>query len=79
MILTHTRGAKISVDIGDEVQYQNKLLTDMESDFGKAGDLLSYAMRRFKIMAKTQTGGWMWIILGFMMIVFFYIYFFRMR
>ncbi|KAI8840870.1 hypothetical protein BC829DRAFT_402969 [Chytridium lagenaria] len=70
---------EVSLQIGEEVVSQNKLLGDMEDDFHKTGGLLGSAMKRFTRMAKSQNGRWMWYLILFIVAVFFYVVFFMRR
>ncbi|KAI8929285.1 hypothetical protein BC831DRAFT_444587 [Entophlyctis helioformis] len=70
---------QVSLDISTELEYQKTLMHDMEDDFGKTGGILGSTMRRLRIMAKTQTGSWMWLLMLFVGAVILYIYFFRFR
>ncbi|XP_063042021.1 BET1 homolog [Engraulis encrasicolus] len=42
----------LSIDIGTEVKYQNKMLTDMDSDFDSTGGLLGSTMGRLKLLSR---------------------------
>ncbi|EGF82882.1 hypothetical protein BATDEDRAFT_86386 [Batrachochytrium dendrobatidis JAM81] len=70
---------QVSLDISDELIYQQNLMDDMHNDFEKTGGILGQTMRRLKIMARSQTGGWMWMMMLFVFGVIFYIYWFRLK
>ncbi|KAJ3174549.1 hypothetical protein HK101_010950 [Irineochytrium annulatum] len=59
---------EVSLQIGDEVNYQNKLLGEMEDDFHKTGGMLGVAMKRFNTMSKSQTGRWMCYLILFVIL-----------
>jgi blocked-early-in-transport protein 1 len=65
------------MQIGDEVEGQNRMLHDMENDFSSVGGLLGTAMDRLQRMTRTQNGRWMCYLCLFIVCVFLYIYFFR--
>jgi hypothetical protein len=77
--MIHQNATQISLDIHEEVHYQNRLLQDMDSDFDKTDSLLSKTMKRLKIMALQQGSGWMWTMMGFVLLVFLYLYLVRFR
>ncbi|KAI8998407.1 hypothetical protein BC832DRAFT_233875 [Gaertneriomyces semiglobifer] len=70
---------QISLAIGEEVQYQNRMMNAMENEFDKAGSLLGNTMKRLQILTRTQNGRWMWYLILFVLCVVAYIYFFRFR
>ncbi|KAJ3075488.1 hypothetical protein HDU98_007986 [Podochytrium sp. JEL0797] len=47
---------EISLQIGDEVNYQNKLLSGMESDFDKTGNILTHTIKRLGQVARSPNG-----------------------
>ncbi|KAI9350506.1 hypothetical protein DFJ73DRAFT_625247, partial [Zopfochytrium polystomum] len=70
---------EISLQIGDEVSYQEKMLRGMEDDFSKTGDLVGNAMRRLTAMTRTQSGRWMCMLILFVLATVFYLVFIRRR
>ncbi|KAI9339343.1 hypothetical protein BDR26DRAFT_862269 [Obelidium mucronatum] len=68
---------EISLQIGDEVNYQNKMLNDMEGDFDKTGDILGNTIKRLGQIAKSPNGFWMCWLMAFVVLVLFYIIFSR--
>ncbi|KAH9244025.1 hypothetical protein BASA81_017945 [Batrachochytrium salamandrivorans] len=70
---------QVSLDISDELAYQQNLMDDMHGDFEKTGGILGQTMRRLKIMARSQSGGWMWMMMLFVLLVILYIYWFRLK
>ncbi|KAJ1543827.1 protein transport protein bet1 [Cladochytrium tenue] len=70
---------EISVQIGDEVSYQERMLNGMEDDFSKTGDILGTAMRRLNVMARTQSGRWVCALILFVIVTIFYLVFIRRR
>uniref|UniRef100_A0A9J7Y2M8 BET1 homolog n=2 Tax=Cyprinus carpio TaxID=7962 RepID=A0A9J7Y2M8_CYPCA len=42
----------ISVDIGNEIKYQNKMLGEMDSDFDSTGGLLGATIGRLKLISR---------------------------
>ncbi|XP_026785482.2 BET1 homolog [Pangasianodon hypophthalmus] len=42
----------LSIDIGTEVKCQNKMLSDMDSDFDSTGGLLGATMGRLKLLSR---------------------------
>lgn len=61
----------LTIDIGNEVRDQNKMLRHMDDDFDTSGGLLQASMNRLK--AITRMGGYrqMWYLLLFCLFVFF--------
>ncbi|XP_006636080.1 BET1 homolog [Lepisosteus oculatus] len=64
----------LSIDIGTEVKYQNKMLSDMDSDFESTGGLLGATMGRLKLLSRgSQTRLFCYLLL-FALFVFFVLY-----
>ncbi|KAI8906432.1 hypothetical protein EDD86DRAFT_210709 [Gorgonomyces haynaldii] len=70
---------EISLEIGTELEYQNRLLNDMDDQATSAMDVLGNTMKRLMVMARTQTSSWMWLLLLFIIGVVAWIYLFRYR
>ncbi|XP_041104830.1 BET1 homolog isoform X2 [Polyodon spathula] len=65
---------KLSIDIGTEVKYQNKMLVDMDTDFDSTGGLLGATMGRLKLLSRgSQTKLFCYVLL-FVLFVFFVLY-----
>ncbi|ESO90284.1 hypothetical protein LOTGIDRAFT_217988 [Lottia gigantea] len=64
----------LTIDIGNEVRSQNKMLLDMDNDFDKSGGLLSSSMSRLKAIAKAGGHKFICYILMFALFVFFVCY-----
>lgn len=62
---------KVTIDIGDEVKQQNKLLQDMDSEFDKSGGFLRSTMNRVTAMAKAGHNCYILYLILFAMFVFF--------
>ncbi|KAM9387093.1 BET1 homolog [Phaethornis superciliosus] len=61
----------LSIEIGTEVKSQNKMLSEMESDFESAGGLLGATMGRLKLLSRgSQTK-----LLGYMMLFALFVFF----
>ncbi|XP_041104829.1 BET1 homolog isoform X1 [Polyodon spathula] len=64
----------LSIDIGTEVKYQNKMLVDMDTDFDSTGGLLGATMGRLKLLSRgSQTKLFCYVLL-FVLFVFFVLY-----
>ncbi|KAG7458187.1 hypothetical protein MATL_G00235480 [Megalops atlanticus] len=64
----------LSIDIGQEVKYQNKMLDDMDTDFDSTGGLLGATMGRLKLLSRgSQTRIFCYVLL-FALFVFFVLY-----
>ncbi|XP_031572314.1 BET1 homolog [Actinia tenebrosa] len=61
----------LSIDIGHEVRTQNKLLTEMDSDFDSSGSLLSATMARLQALTKKGHHKIMCYMMVFCLFVFF--------
>ncbi|XP_053570033.1 BET1 homolog [Bombina bombina] len=66
----------LSIEIGTEVKYHNKLLGEMDSDFDSAGGLLGSTMNRLKILSRGSQSKLLCYMLLFALFVFFVIYWF---
>ncbi|XP_071851158.1 BET1 homolog isoform X2 [Apostichopus japonicus] len=64
----------ISIEIGAEVRAQNKMLVDMDDDFGKSGGLLERTMGRLQKLTKAGHHCTMFYLLLFCLFVFFVLY-----
>ena len=64
----------ISLDIETELQYQKRLLLEMDGQFGDSQNLLTASMNKVKHLIRTQTGSWMWIMLLFIVFVIGFLY-----
>ncbi|RXM32262.1 BET1-like [Acipenser ruthenus] len=66
--------SRLSIDIGTEVKYQNKMLVDMDTDFDSTGGLLGATMGRLKLLSRgSQTKLFCYVLL-FALFVFFVLY-----
>uniref|UniRef100_A0A8C9WCP5 BET1 homolog n=1 Tax=Scleropages formosus TaxID=113540 RepID=A0A8C9WCP5_SCLFO len=64
----------LSIDIGTEVKFQNKMLQEMDSDFDSTGGLLGATMGRLKALSRgSQTKIFCYVLL-FALFVFFVLY-----
>ncbi|KTG05893.1 hypothetical protein cypCar_00002571 [Cyprinus carpio] len=64
----------ISVDIGNEIKYQNKMLGEMDSDFDSTGGLLGATIGRLKLISRgSQTKVYCYMLL-FALFVFIVLY-----
>jgi hypothetical protein len=70
---------QISIDIDTELQFQKKLLNEMDDNFDSVGAILKNAMGKLRHLIRTQSGAWMWILTLFVLGVVGYIYFFRYK
>ncbi|KAJ3407629.1 hypothetical protein CcCBS67573_g01866 [Chytriomyces confervae] len=70
---------EISLQIGDEVHYQNRMLNSMEDDFEKSGNTLAGTMKRLGAIAKSPNGFWMCWLMAFVVLVLVYIVFVHRR
>ncbi|XP_063308332.1 BET1 homolog [Pelobates fuscus] len=66
----------LSIDIGTEVKYHNKMLGEMDSDFDSTGGLLGSTMGRLKILSRGSQAKLLLYMLLFSLFVFFVIYWF---
>ncbi|XP_055076625.1 BET1 homolog [Paramisgurnus dabryanus] len=64
----------LSIDIGNEVKYQNKVLGEMDSDFDSTGGLLGSTIGRLKFLSRgSQTKVYCYMLL-FALFVFVVLY-----
>ncbi|KAF6017667.1 hypothetical protein EB796_024034 [Bugula neritina] len=61
----------LTIDIGDEVRYQNKMLSGMDDDFDKSGGFLSSTMNRLTAITKSGGNWHLCYLLLFCLFVFF--------
>lgn len=66
----------LSIDIGTEVKYQNKMLEDMDSDFDSTGGLLGATIGRVKQLSRGSQTKLLCYMLLFCFFVFFILYWF---
>ncbi|KAM4688791.1 BET1 homolog [Discoglossus pictus] len=66
----------LSIDIGTEVKYHNKLLGEMDSDFDSAGGFLGSTMGRLKKLSRGSQAKLFCYMMLFALFVFFVIYWF---
>lgn len=66
----------LTIDIGTEVKYQNKMLDDMDSDFDSTGGLLGATIGRVKHLARGSQTKLLCYMLLFCCFVFFILYWF---
>ncbi|XP_053322405.1 BET1 homolog [Spea bombifrons] len=66
----------LSIDIGTEVKYHNKLLGEMDSDFDSAGGILGATMGRLKVLSRGSQTKLLCYMMLFSLFVFFVIYWF---
>ncbi|MEE6466562.1 hypothetical protein FKM82_006993 [Ascaphus truei] len=64
----------LSIEMGTEVKYQNKLLSEMDSDFDSTGGLLGSTMGRLKILSRGSQAKLLCYMMMFALFVFFVIY-----
>ncbi|XP_003382429.1 PREDICTED: BET1 homolog [Amphimedon queenslandica] len=65
----------LSIDIGDEVRGQNRLLNDMGKDFDTTGGLLSGTMKRLHGLSQGGHNRWMCYMIVLIVFVFIVLYF----
>ncbi|KAJ7392225.1 protein transport protein bet1 [Desmophyllum pertusum] len=61
----------LTIDIGNEVKYQNKMLNEMDTDFDSGGSLLSSTMGRLTALTKKGHHKVMLYLIVFCLFVFF--------
>ncbi|KAE8596245.1 hypothetical protein XENTR_v10016029 [Xenopus tropicalis] len=66
----------LTIDIGNEVKYHNKMLGEMDSDFDSTGGLLGATMGRLKILSRGSQAKLLCYMMLFALFVFFVIYWF---
>jgi len=72
---TKVRALKsLSIDIGNEVRTQNRLLGDMDDEFDSSGGLLQSTMARLTNISKAGHHKLMWYLILFALVVFFVCY-----
>lgn len=64
----------LSIDIGQEVKYQDKVLGDLDEDFDRTGGYLGNTMNRVIRMARASHN-YIWYLFVFSIVVFFILYF----
>ncbi|PSN49925.1 BET1 protein [Blattella germanica] len=64
----------ISVDIGNEVRYQDKLLREMDDDFERTGGFLGNTMNRVLRLAKGRHNYYILYLFIFSIVIFFVLY-----
>jgi blocked-early-in-transport protein 1 len=64
----------LSLDIGDEVKYQDRLLREMDDDFEKTGGFLGNTMNRVLRIAKGRHNYYIFYLFIFSVVVFFILY-----
>lgn len=70
----------LTIDIGTEVKYQNKMLDDMDSDFDSTGGLLGATIGRVKQLSRGSQSKLLCYMLLFCLFVFLVLYWFlRLR
>jgi len=70
----------VAINIGDEVDYQNKMLDKMSNQFDGAQDLLGQTMKRLDDMVKDGRANSMcYLVLGITLVMFLAYIFFRHR
>lgn len=65
----------LSIDIGQEVKYQDKVLGDLDEDFDRTGGYLGNTMNRVIRMARASHNYYIWYLFVFSIVVFFILYF----
>ncbi|KAM5158111.1 BET1 homolog [Mantella aurantiaca] len=66
----------LSIDIGAEVKYHNKMLGEMDSDFDSTGGILGSTMSRLKALSRGSQSKLLCYMLLFSLLVFSVIYWF---
>jgi blocked-early-in-transport protein 1 len=64
----------LSLDIGDEVKYQDRFLRDIDDDFEKTGGFLGNTMNRVLRIAKGRHNHYILYLFLFSVVVFFILY-----
>uniref|UniRef100_A0A0N4ZID8 t-SNARE coiled-coil homology domain-containing protein n=1 Tax=Parastrongyloides trichosuri TaxID=131310 RepID=A0A0N4ZID8_PARTI len=65
---------RITIAIGDDVREQNRLLSDMDSDFLKSNSLLGSTMKKLGIVSRSGGNKLLLYLVLFALFVFFVIY-----
>ncbi|XP_018023438.1 BET1 homolog [Hyalella azteca] len=60
----------MTIDIGNEVRYQNKMLADMDDDMGKSGSILDRTVKRLGVMSRSLHNYHTPILFAFVFFVF---------
>ncbi|KAM9385441.1 BET1 homolog [Pholidichthys leucotaenia] len=66
----------LTIEIGTEVKYQNKMLVDMDTDFDSTGGLLGATIGRVKQLSRGSQTKLLCYMLLFCLFVFFVLYWF---
>ncbi|XP_018416269.1 PREDICTED: BET1 homolog [Nanorana parkeri] len=66
----------LSIDIGSELKYHNKLLDELDSDFDSTGGFLGSTMGRLKSLSRGSQAKLLCYMMLFALFVFFVIYWF---
>lgn len=66
----------ISINIGKEVEEQNKLLDGVHDIMSRSQNMLRSAMKRLSVLAKMDSGSFLFWLILFAAAVLFFIYFF---
>uniref|UniRef100_A0A8C6S490 BET1 homolog n=1 Tax=Neogobius melanostomus TaxID=47308 RepID=A0A8C6S490_9GOBI len=70
----------LTIEIGSEAKYQNKMLEDMDSDFDSTGGLLGATIGRVKQLSRGSQGKLLCYMLLFCLFVFLVLYWYlRLR
>lgn len=64
----------LSIDIGNEVKYQDKLLRDMDNDFERTGGFLGNTINRVIRLGKGSHNYYIFYLFLFSILVFFILY-----
>ncbi|KAI8819564.1 uncharacterized protein EV422DRAFT_568535 [Fimicolochytrium jonesii] len=69
----------VTIDMHDDVNTQNELLSKMGMNFDNAKDQLSGSMRRLKLMINTKHGKNTWTIVGVILVLCFLVWLWSKR
>ncbi|KFQ08917.1 BET1, partial [Leptosomus discolor] len=64
----------LSIEIGTEVKNQNKMLSEMDTDFDSAGGLLGATMGRLRMLSRGSQTKLLCYMMLFALFVFFVVY-----
>lgn len=64
----------LSIDIGTEVKYQDRLLNDIDGDFERSGGFMRHTMNRVLRLSKGRHNYFICYLLLFTVVVFFVLY-----
>ena len=64
----------LSIDIGNEVKYQERLIHDIDDDFEKSGGFMRHTMNRVLRLSKGRHNYYICYLLLFTVVVFFVLY-----